>query len=272
MHTLIKNDQKSHSKYDIGIGILRPFLSFLVIISHCYNPRNADGIWKDILFKTEGCYFHNRTFFIISLYLSYNTLVNANISKKNARLERLLIPFFIWPLIYFFANKWIIKIIEVKVHKILKYKDLKYQLLLGHGFVNPFWFQFNLIFIFIGFALIISLFKKKYNFILLLLGITSFLLQYNGKNFLYFDIYPEEIKFSLGRLIEMIPPSVTGFFFASFQVIKLLKKYRYRVIFVCIYIIYFLTNFRIFIDIKGFWNQGLKLFFISICIFINYKN
>ena len=228
MNIIIKNDQKRHPKYDIGIGILRPFLSFLVIISHCYNHRNADGIWKDILFKTEGCYFHNRTFFIISLYLSYNTLVNTNISKIKARFERLIIPFFIWPLIYFFANKWIIKIKLMKDHQILKNKDLKYQLLLGHGFAYQFWFQFNLIFIFIGFALIISLFKKNYNYILLLLGITSFLLQYNGKNFLYFDIYPKEIKLSLGRLIEMNPPSVTGFFFASFQVIKLLKKYRYR--------------------------------------------
>ena len=268
MHTITKNEKKNHSKYDIGLGILRPFLCFLVIISHCYNPRNADGIWKDIFFKTEGCYIHVKTFFIISLYFSYNTLISSNISKKIAKLERLLIPYFIWPLIYFFANKLIIKFILVKDHQILEFKDMKYQLLLGHGFVNPFWFQLNLIFIFIIFALIILLFKKSYNYILLLLGITSFLLQYNGKNFLYFDSYPEEIKFSLGRLIEMIPPSVTGFLLASFQVIIILKKYRYRTIFVCVYIVYFLVNFRIFIFIPGFWNQGLRLYFVSICIFI----
>ena len=110
----IKTKKKGKSNFHFGLALLRPFLSFLVIISHCYNSGYADGIWKIAFIKNEGCYFHVRTFFILSLYFSYNTLVSSRIMKKIERLERLLIPYFIWPLIIFFFNKWIILLIKVK--------------------------------------------------------------------------------------------------------------------------------------------------------------
>ena len=54
MHPKIKTQKKGKSKFHIGLALLRPFLSFLVIISHCYNSGYADGIWKIAFIKTEG--------------------------------------------------------------------------------------------------------------------------------------------------------------------------------------------------------------------------
>ena len=258
-----------NNKFDIGLGVLRAILSFLIVMSHCYDPINAVGYWKLAFNKTEGCYFHVRTFFILSLYFSYKTLVSSDISKKIGRLERLFIPYIVWPLIYFFSRKWLLLLIKVKYRRELKLIDLKFQLLYGHTFLTPFWFQWNLIFISIVFALIIIIFRRNYNFILLLLGIASFILQYNGKNVLYFNNrFSYYRSYTLGRIIESIPFSATGFLIASFQVLTLLKKCRIKVIIVCCSIIYLLVNFQIFSDIKGFGNPGFKMYFLSICIFI----
>ena len=71
--------------------------------------------------------------------------------------------------------------IFIKIEKITL-NDLKEQLLFGHVFILPFWYQWNLFFITIFFILIILLFRNKYNLVLILICITSFIYQYNGKN------------------------------------------------------------------------------------------
>lgn len=268
MNSRISQINKEY-KFDIGLGILRAILSFLIVMSHCYLPINAVGFWKNAFNKTEGCYFHVRTFFILSLYFSYKTLISSDISKKIRRLERLFIPYIVWPLIYFFSRKWLLLLIKVKYRRVLTLKDLKFQLLYGHSFLTPFWFQWNLIFISIIFDSLIIIFRRNYNFILLLLGIASFILQYNGKNVLFFNRdFNYYRSYTLGRIIESIPFSVTGFLIASFQVLTLLKKCRIKVIIVCCSIIYLLVNFQIFSNINGFGNPGFKMYFLSICIFI----
>ena len=73
---------------------------------------------------------------------------------------------------------------------------------------------------------------------------------------------------TIGRTIEILSCSVIGFIFASLGIINFLKKYSLQTIIVCIYIIYFLINYSIFINIKGFSYNGFKMFFISICLFI----
>jgi peptidoglycan/LPS O-acetylase OafA/YrhL len=64
-----------NNKFDIGLGVLRAILSFLIVMSHCYDPINAVGYWKLAFNKTEGCYFHVRTFFILSLYNNYDNIL-----------------------------------------------------------------------------------------------------------------------------------------------------------------------------------------------------
>lgn len=80
----LKNIPKKEEKFtfDIGVAILRPILAFLVIITHCYNINNAKGKWKEIREKTDAFFFHIPTFFIISFYFTYKTLISSNYKKN----------------------------------------------------------------------------------------------------------------------------------------------------------------------------------------------
>jgi hypothetical protein len=44
------NIKKKKPIFDIGLAILRPILSFFVIMTHCYNYSYATGLWKFLAF------------------------------------------------------------------------------------------------------------------------------------------------------------------------------------------------------------------------------
>ena len=54
-------------KYNYGVEILRVFLAFMVVIDHFYKNKKK---------YTYTLYYHIPTFFIISFYFTYNTLVS----------------------------------------------------------------------------------------------------------------------------------------------------------------------------------------------------
>ena len=204
----------------------------------------------------------------MSFYFSYKTLVSNDCKKKLKRLERLCIPYFLWPVIYFFLNKYLIKYFKIKTRITITIIDLKLQLLYGFKYIFSLWYQWNLIFITISFILIILIFPKHYNFILIILSIISFIYQYNGKNFLYFSKYKPYITLSLGRILEILPSSIIGFIIASSGIMKYLKKNRLKTIAICIYLCYLIIFYDIFKQIKGYQYCGIKMFLFSICVFI----
>ena len=99
---------KKESEFYIGLAFLRPILSFCVIMGHFYNVSHSKGKWAKFIMRTETFRFHVRVFFIMSFYLSYKTIVSNDLKKKLKRLERLLIPYIIWPIIIFFLNNFLI--------------------------------------------------------------------------------------------------------------------------------------------------------------------
>ena len=263
-----RKKEKTEFVFDIGLGILRLTLAFLVVISHCYNFELATGIWKEIIKKTETVSFHVRVFFMMSFYFSYKTLVSSNYKKIFDRFLRLLIPYILWPIIILLLNNnLLIKFSKIK-KRIFTKKDLKYQLLTASGYMLILWFQWNLIFVTILYIIIILLFKRFLNLILILMAITAFIYQYNGKNQKYFAKYPYFELHNYGRILELIPYSVAGFLISSSGIIKFFKKFRLKTIITCLYIIYFILYYDIFTKINGHMYQGVKMFLVSICIFI----
>lgn len=88
-------------KLNLGIEILRVLLSYMVIIDHFYiNKRIKKKLYNSFL------YYHIPSFFMISFYFTYNTLINFNIKKINLRFERLIIPYIFWSTL-----GWILRII-----------------------------------------------------------------------------------------------------------------------------------------------------------------
>ena len=107
--------EKTEFIFDIGLGILRLILAFLVVISHCYNFELATGKWKEIIQKTETLSFHVRLFFMMSFYFSYKTLVSYNYKKIFDRFLRLFIPYILWPIIILLLNNnLLIKFSKIK--------------------------------------------------------------------------------------------------------------------------------------------------------------
>ena len=254
--------------YDIGLSILRPFLSFFVIMSHCYNYQIAQGAWRRFYQNADRFLFHVPIFFLMSFYFSYKTVVSRNYVKQMKRLERLLIPYIIWPIILFFLNYILKRIIIVKI--IYTFKDLRFQLL--YGFLNSYlrvlWYQWVLILITICYFLISLLFKNHINFIIIILSIAAFIKEYDGENYRLYKKYRDGRRDTYARIVEMTPFSVIGFLLASQGIINYLRKFKLKTFLVCIFIIYTFFNYNIFLTVKGSGYHGIKMYLISISIFI----
>ena len=262
-----KSKQKiTETEFNIGLGILRQVLAFLVVMTHYYKYSIfAQGYFKLIYLKTEKFYFHVPTFFIMAFYFSYKTLVSYDNKKILKRMERICLPYFLWPIIILFVNKLLSRFIIIE--KEVTYELLKKQYLFGDKFMPTFWYQCNLIIITILFIVIILIFRDHSNFILIIISIISFIYQYNGKNYQYFK-FRKDGPFTLGRIVEMLPCSVVGFNIAYSGIINYFKKHRFKTIIVCIYLSYLLSFYDIFIVKVGYYFNGFKLYLLSILVFI----
>ena len=106
-------------KINIGLASLRIYLSFLVVTSHCFFPdtklRN-NYIIKIILNTTNV-----PTFYIMSFYFCYKLIKLNNIKKIKMRFQRLLIPYFVWPIIIWSFN-YLLSFSYINIYRI-SFKD-----------------------------------------------------------------------------------------------------------------------------------------------------
>ena len=261
-------EEKKELKFNIGLAFLRPILQFFVILTHCYNYNFATGLWELLIIKFKKFGFHVLIFFLMSFYFSQNTLSSSNYKKKFERFERICIPYLLWPIIIYYLNKLLIRCSITKNE--ITIKDLIHQLIFGSGnmSMNMMWYQWNTILITIVFNLIIFVFRNNYNFAFIIIAITAFIFQYNGNNVYFFSNYIDYTRTVFGRVIEMIPYTVIGFLISYSKIIIFLTKYRLQVIIACIYFLYFLINYEIFYEVKGYGCCGVSSFLKSICTFI----
>jgi len=159
-----------------GIQILRMILSFNIVVFHCIANK-AQNIFIYFICKIAVPYYVP-TFFLIAFYFSYKTFTSKKIIRLKDRLLRILIPYIIWPCVFWIKYSFInvIKGLEDKN----KYKDLFIQLLIGKPILPVFWFQFCLIFWSMLFIIIIISFKNQYKFIMSGLFAIIFCLNYFG--------------------------------------------------------------------------------------------
>ena len=85
-------------------------------------------------------------------------LFSLNFKILIKRLVRLLIPYILWPLIFYRLNRYMN--IKYKKNFSDSNEDLKLQLLQGNKFMHPLWFQLDLMVITIMFFIMIFIFRK----------------------------------------------------------------------------------------------------------------
>lgn len=247
---------------NIGLQLLKIYLSYIVVNSHCLKISNIPNKLIFILVNN----LHVPTFFIISFYFFHNSLITRNLNKFYQRFQRLLIPYIIWPFIIYIINNIIL--IFYKIELAHSFLDLRNQLLTGCSFIPTLWFQWDLIFETFIFIIIELLFHKYIIFILINIGFLAYFLQYSNYNYYLFRYYNYERKYIFGRLLEIIQYSISGFIIAYYKVINKLKKYRTKTMYLCFIIFYLVYKYNIFWIPQGFGYQGLKELVLSICLFI----
>ena len=146
-----------------------------------YKPKNK--IIQNIIIKHK---FHVPTFVIISFFFLYNSLLTKKIKKYKERLERLLIPYIIYPILTYIININLYYIFQIDSLKTSLYKLIT-QLILGRGLYGVLWFHFNLILITIFFYIISLIFKHNFLTFFQIVQIFSYIIQFSQINFKFFN-------------------------------------------------------------------------------------
>ena len=132
--------------------------------------------------------------------------------------------------------------------------------------MTHFWYQWDLIFLTIVYMIISLLSKRIRNLLLINMAIIALIVQYNGKNRQYCGL--QWYSYTYGRVAEVFPLSVSGFLISSSGILNYFKKFRLQTIITFLYLFYFFLNYQIFVFIRGYMYQGVKLSFLSNCLFI----
>jgi fucose 4-O-acetylase-like acetyltransferase len=231
---------KVEKKINIGLAILRIYLSFVVVTVHSFKPKAT--IRQKFIIKIIYNSIHVPNFYLLSFYFCYNLFNSKNIRKIKIRFQRLLIPYFIWPII-FWSLENLLSFIFQKNNKIA-FKELMLQLLTGHVFMTVLWFQYDLIFITLSLCIIHLLFNENLIiYILINLQIFGIFFTHSNYNFIYFNKFNFNKKYTFGRLFEIVPYCIMGYIIAYLNLVNIISKHRI----ISIYILYQLVFFFYFL-------------------------
>ena len=260
-----KNYEYKKNNFNYGLSILKTILSFLVVIVHNFNWRSTKN--KYILFITMNRHFHVPSFFILSFYFIEKLLTSLNVKLIIKRLLRLFIPYIAWPIIIWNINRFLVKIYHKKFP--CSFELLKSQLIWGTRFMNQLWFNWNSILGIFLFVLIIFIFKKHFIFILQIMLILTYIVQYSGFNYKYIFLgCPFHYRYNIGFIFDSIPCEITGFFLSFYKLFNVAKSQRIKTVIFSLLIYYLISNFEVFSKRKGTPYQGINLNIQSICLIL----
>ena len=136
---IMKFKENRKQNFNVFFALLRMYLSLLVINTHCFRPSKSfyKYIYIAKLLKNN---IHVPIFYIMSFYFCYELFSSKNIIKIKLRFERIIIPYIIWPIIFYILNNFLIN-----YKNKITVNDLIKQLLYGHNFFPVLWFQYVLI-------------------------------------------------------------------------------------------------------------------------------
>ena len=245
----------NYDRINYGFSLLKMLLAFEVVLGHFCNWKEYDTLllwpFRELVSLAVPC------FVIISFYLMEKSIISRSEEKYKSRLVRLLIPQIGWTFIYWIVYKLCFILFNASTN--VSISDFLWQLFTGHsGNVNPtMWYQILTIILTVLFY---SIFRKlddrKGLLALFLLTLVCYFLQYSLINYNLFKDLRFELKYPLGRIVEMIPYATIGFTLRYFDVLNKIKKYWYIAIPVCAFM--FLQGFNIaWPDVKDFGFAGI---------------
>lgn len=226
--------------YNYSVAFMKAFLSFCVVCCHYWHSEHLDFYPVAMLYRMRGVAVP--IFVLISFFLTEKMYSEKKVDKFKKRLWRLLFPFFVWGILYFVGYR-IIDIIlksigfEQGLSIAFNYKDLIWQLIFGSDrYLCPqLWYQFALIVITIVMWIVYRCFCKYSWHIILSLSMIALWLQYSGLNYRLFGEYEYEVRYSTGRVMEVIPLACIGLALVHYGIADKLKQFRYYTLLMCIF-------------------------------------
>ena len=254
------NYLKKSNNINLGIQILRTLLCFWVICFHCLDDNKINYITFYIAKKKL---YHVPCFIFISFYFSYNIFSQRLINKFRNRIERLLIPYIIWPIIIMIFD-------NIMIDKSFSFYNYMIHLILGAKILIPFWYFCSVIFLSV-FTFIISLiFKQKFLSIIQLSAIIIFIIQYSyiSKIFNFVNQIYGFNKYAIIHSIGIFPIFAFALSCASSKIFDFLIERKLKYIFFSYIGIYCLFKLDIFNNLIGY--NGLEHIFVSLLFFIGF--
>ena len=252
-------------KRNLGIELLRMLLCLIIILIHNYSSKNQ------FIKSLVNNRFQVPCFFFISFYYLYPIVFRRNMDKMKLRLERLLIPYFVYPIVIWMINNLLFLLIkENRFKRFLTLRELAMHLIIGKGIKNMgvLWFQFNLLIITIFFLLSSFLLKRFYLLFFQIIALISYILQYSEINYQFFSKYTYKIYMPLGNIIETLPIAVCSLSFASLNFFNFFPKDKIvKWICFCSFFFYMISNYKIFSKVEGFGSTGIKPLILSFFLF-----
>ena len=215
---MLENEKSKIKERNIGLEILRVLLCFWVLLFHFLHKSN-NKILNTLLIKK----FHVPCFFFISFFYFFPIVADKNIYKMKLRLERLFIPFILWPsFIWSFNNIIYLTFNKNRIGRLLSIEELTLQILTGRKFMIQLWFLFHLLFLSIIFFILSYLYHVLFFLSINLIATLFYVFQYFRYNYFY-NNYKDCIAHSLGHFISSFPIAVTAFNLYKIKFIRYLE-------------------------------------------------
>ena len=219
------NDRK---KVNLGLNLLRVWLSFEVVADHFWHEKGLTGT---LGFLSAMRSLAVPCFLLMSFYLTAGRYAASDGKWLKTRFIRLGVPYFVWPLIYF-ALIYVFAAVSprfvdstVQTTELRHYGfdlalngwDLVRQWVFGidRRLLHQFWFHSNLIFWTAGMFLLLKyVVRERARTYWLGVGImVGLILQYSGLNVWLCDRWGFEFKYSVGRLMAVLPYAALALLF-----------------------------------------------------------
>jgi len=252
------------SKRNKGIEILRMFLCFRIVLLHCYSSNNR------FINKLRGHFFQVPCFFFMSFYFLYPTIQKRNIIKMKIRLERIFVPYIIYPIIVWISNNMMFILFKInRFNRLLTLNELKIHIIIGRGIKNisVLWFLFDLQILTILFFILTFILKDNFLWIFQIIALFCYIIQYKEIHYLFFIQYTNKIFTSIGNFVEIIPLAIAAFSLSNIEYIQKIANKKWKIIFSFTFLFYFIYEYNVITPIKGMSSPGIKPLIASFFLF-----
>ncbi len=253
-------------EYNYNTAILKILMSFIVVCCHFYYPTEHT---PNIINKPISALLNTAVpiFFMCSFYMYGQTISGWSCKKVGKRSAKLWIPNIIWGI----ASFAILNITYLILHlENISIKELLIQLCFGCSarLCSQMWFNTDLLLIslllWVTFRVRTNIKrtdienKKDYLFIPVLgmVLLISFIIQYSGVNHSFFYNMPFHVRYTFGRMIEVLPYACMGLILSCLKKKPLVQTMVLAVLSIIASIIAFCVGRQAL----GFSYQGLETF------------